>query len=271
MNSLKNAGKSGFPEAAAVRKLSRRRKDIVIYRRQREVVRKNELNLLWRSGSGKKKMSDFDVRKNIPPVSDQQECRRCGTCCRKGGPSFHREDRHLIESGAIQLAALYTIRAGEPAWDNVADRILPASEDIIKIKNRPGSRICRFYDEKKQACEIYARRPLECRILKCWDPRDITALYNKNRLARKDLLETLNGLWELVVMHQEECAYTRVESLIKADDNRGLAYLLRYDRHIRDITIEKTAMGKAVLDFLFGLPLRKTIRRYGVNPDNLPV
>jgi hypothetical protein len=28
-------------------------------------------------------------------------CRRCGTCCRKGGPALHREDRHLVVDGLI--------------------------------------------------------------------------------------------------------------------------------------------------------------------------
>ena len=47
------------------------------------------------------------------------ECKRCGTCCKKGGPCFHVEDKMLIEKGVILIKYLYTIRKGEPAYDKI--------------------------------------------------------------------------------------------------------------------------------------------------------
>lgn len=49
----------------------------------------------------------------------QRTCMRCGTCCEKGGPGFHQEDRMLIEKGRIPLKYLYTIRKGEFAYDKI--------------------------------------------------------------------------------------------------------------------------------------------------------
>lgn len=199
----------------------------------------------------------------------QNQCQRCGTCCRKGGPAFHLEDRSIIEEGIIALADLYTIREGEPAYDNVSGQVKPVAGDIIKIKSHPDSSVCRFYNRNDPVCTIYDDRPLECRVLKCWDIKEIAQIYDVDRLDRKTLLENMGGLMELVVMHQQECAYAKVDLLVKENDTSGLSYMLRYDRQIRELTIEKTSMDRQVLEFLFGEPLTKTIRRFGIKPETL--
>jgi Fe-S-cluster containining protein len=51
--------------------------------------------------------------------NDENPCRRCGTCCEKGGPSLHREDRPLVDNGQIPVRHLFTIRRGELAQDNI--------------------------------------------------------------------------------------------------------------------------------------------------------
>jgi hypothetical protein len=53
-------------------------------------------------------------------------CRQCGTCCRKGGPAIHREDKKLLENGHIPLRYLFTIRKNEPVYDNVQGCIISA-------------------------------------------------------------------------------------------------------------------------------------------------
>ncbi|MGD8449723.1 MAG: YkgJ family cysteine cluster protein, partial [Desulfobacterales bacterium] len=89
------------------------------------------------------------------------QCLRCGTCCKKGGPSFHLEDKILIEKGIILSKYLYTIRKGELFYDNIKECILPAVSDIIKIKGQEESWTCIFFNEKESACTIYDNRPLE--------------------------------------------------------------------------------------------------------------
>jgi Fe-S-cluster containining protein len=43
------------------------------------------------------------------------KCIRCGTCCKKGGPSFHLEDKMLIEKGII-LSKYLSPPPPEPKW-----------------------------------------------------------------------------------------------------------------------------------------------------------
>ena len=61
------------------------------------------------------------------------ECSRCGTCCKKGGPAFHLKDKSLLAKGRIKMNAIYTIRQGEPVYDNVINEVIAAKTDIIKI------------------------------------------------------------------------------------------------------------------------------------------
>ena len=139
----------------------------------------------------------------IPPASRMQKtCIRCGICCAKGGPAFHVEDRALIDGGFIHTRHLYTIRKGEMVHDNVRNLVMPSSEEMIKIKGVEGSWQCTFFQEEKKACKIYAHRPMECRILKCWDPSELEAVYAKNRLTRQALLTSIAGLWDLVEEHE---------------------------------------------------------------------
>ncbi|RLC30275.1 MAG: hypothetical protein DRH32_06005 [Deltaproteobacteria bacterium] len=198
-------------------------------------------------------------------------CRRCGTCCRKGGPALHACDKPLVDEGKIKIADIYTIREGEPVFDNVRGRLATACSDIIKIKSIGGSSICLFYEASDSSCLIYDWRPVECRILKCWAPGDIEKEYSRNRLSRKDLLSGMPGMWDLVKAHHQECSYTAVGKMVKKGDMKGLSYLVRYDLHFRNLALEKGRLDRAVLDFLFGLPLVVTIRRYGIDPQQLLV
>jgi Fe-S-cluster containining protein len=214
------------------------------------------------------------LRKNktlSPTGSATTTCIRCGTCCEKGGPAFHRDDRLLIEKGLIPSKYLYTIRRGELVHDNVKGRLMPVDSDIIKIKGKEDAWTCVFFDEDETACTIYNDRPQECRALKCWDPHELEKIYAGRRLTRKDLISGVEGLWELIQDHQKRCDYERIRNLIKALQSghsphaqRRLAEIIRYDTEIRELVISKGGMDPAMLDFLFGRPLLKTLPSYGI-------
>lgn len=195
------------------------------------------------------------------PVSS---CRRCGTCCKKGGPGFHHQDKNLIETGMILLKDLYTIRKGERARDNVKGGLFSVPSDIIKIKsNEQGA--CVFFDGNG-TCIIYENRPSECRALKCWDTRDIEAMYSENRLTRKDLLSDIDGLWELIEEHQSRCDCEQIEGWLnevnsdqKNEAAEKISQALQYDRHIRTLSVEKSGIDPEMTDFLFGRPLSESI------------
>ena len=198
------------------------------------------------------------------------ECIRCGTCCKKGGPSFHLEDKVLIEKGIILSKYLYTIREGELCYDNIKESILPAASDIIKIKGQKDSVTCIFFNEKENECTIYDNRPVECRALKCWDTREIENIYSKNRLTRKDLISTIEGLWDLVEDHQRRCSYEMLKFFIDALNKdkkdealKGIFDIIEYDAQIRELVVQKGYLDPEMTDFIFGRPITETIRMYG--------
>lgn len=206
-----------------------------------------------------------------PSIKQNQACRRCGTCCCKGGPALHLEDHEKVASGKIPLTSLFTIRQGEPAYDNIRRRVAPAPTDIIKIKGAgEGDATCRFLDQETVVCTIYDHRPVECRLLACWDTSEITSMYDKDRLTRHRLLSRLPGLVDFVEEHQVRCSYAQVDQWagdIRAGKGRmeaiqALLELMRYDQSVRKVTVERTRLDPEMLDFLFGRPLHVTIRLF---------
>ncbi len=205
------------------------------------------------------------------PVS---ACKRCGTCCQKGGPSFHQADKALIDSGVIPSKCLYTIRKGEMAYDNVRQCLEPVSSDIIKIKGQGNSWTCMFFDEAQAACTIYEDRPVECRALKCWDTAELEALYAKKRLKREDLLADIEGLWDLIKDHQQRCNYDTIIALVKAikgseTDNarQKLTELIQFDNEIRKLVVSRGGLDADMLGFLFGRPLSRTLKHFGIRVE----
>ena len=202
----------------------------------------------------------------------QKSCRQCGTCCEKGGPALHQEDLPLVQKGVIPLNHLCTLRAGEMARDNVRGTLEPVPTDVIKIKGKNSSRACRYLDESQTLCTIYDHRPAECRTLQCWNTRAIEALYSKNRLDRKTILQNRPDFWDLAKEHQARCDYGQLKQLIgklesvqKKAALKQLSEIIHYDRHIRTLLVEKTGLNPDICDFLFGRPLTTTLPGYDLN------
>jgi Fe-S-cluster containining protein len=205
------------------------------------------------------------------PNTSTAECRRCGTCCRKGGPCIHVEDRVLIENGSIPLKFLYTIRPGELAYDHMRRALLPVTADIVKIKGQDQTWRCVFHNDPDSACRIYEKRPVECRSQKCWDTREIENIYTKNRLTRKDLLEGVNGLWELIEDHENRCSYLKLARLVRQlkEKQSGktaaqIAEIIEYDNQLRKLVLEKSGLDPEILEFLFGRSFDKTLHMFDI-------
>ncbi|MCG6911701.1 MAG: YkgJ family cysteine cluster protein [Deltaproteobacteria bacterium] len=204
----------------------------------------------------------------------RNSCIRCGTCCEKGGPCLHLEDRQLVDEGLIHTRCLYTIRRGEMVHDNVRNVVMPSPEEMIKIKGMESSWQCTFFNAAESACGIYRHRPMECRVLKCWDPSGIEAVYDRDRLKRQDLLADIAGLWDLVQEHERQCSYPKLKLILNdMDRNRDTGFqrtavastvtMVRYDREVRDLVVSKGGVEPGMTDFLFGRPLSKTIEVFG--------
>ena len=196
-------------------------------------------------------------------------CRQCGTCCRKGGPAIHQEDKKLLENGHIPLRYLFTIRKNEPVYDNVQGCIISAESDIIRVKSRKNSNTCVFFDSEHNQCTIYKNRPIECRTLECWNTRKIEETYRKGRLSRHELLTDTPYINQLMKYHESRCAYQLIKELIHQLDKDNnildsIREILAFDNHFRLLAIEKSVCKTDIMEFLFGLPLYQTLPRMGL-------
>ena len=212
---------------------------------------------------------------SAPNQKQIDTCIRCGTCCTIGGPGFHHADRALIEKGVIHSRYLYTLRKGEFAYDNVRSCLTPVNDDVIKLKGRNDSWSCIFYDEDHKSCEIYDSRPLQCKVLQCWDTHQLEDIYDKNRLTRQDLVSDIKGLWELICHHQSRCDYDKIRKLVNALNSsakesaqKELIEIIQYDTEIRKLVVSDGGLETGMLDFLFGRPLIRTIGNYGLRVDS---
>ncbi len=197
-------------------------------------------------------------------------CKKCGTCCEKGGPAFHIKDRSLIEKGVIHSRNLYTIRQGELARNNITGHLIPVSTDIIKLKGKGNTWTCVFYNRGDKTCEIYEHRPLECRVLKCWDTEEFEAIYSKDYLTRKALISSAGEIWDLIKDHQSRCSYGKIigfktinEDSKKENAIKEIINIIKYDMSIRQLLIEKGSIDAEMITFLLGRPLVDTIKNYG--------
>ena len=121
------------------------------------------------------------------------ECKRCGTCCMKGGPSLHHEDRDLLTNSPIKYEHLITIRKGEMALMPRQDEAEPVVQELIKIAGKGKEWECTFWDPVHHLCTVYEQRPLECRLLQCWEPSALEEVVGKNTLTRADIIDPNNN------------------------------------------------------------------------------
>jgi len=193
----------------------------------------------------------------------------------KRGPALHTEDKSLVEEGHIKLLSLYTIRRDEVVHDNVLGHVGPLSSEIIKIRGHDNSRSCLFLDLNGNTCMIYDHRPLECRILQCWDTLALERIYGAEHLTRRDFLAHVEELWDVVEDHEERCAYRRVAALRAAPDRdekeeelKKVSEILRYDMEIRRLVVEEAGVDPAITDFIFGRSMADTLGLSVIHRNN---
>lgn len=184
---------------------------------------------------------------------------------------MHAQDLPLIEDGTIPLADIVTLRPGERAYDQIAENVLPLTEEILKIKGRDGKWTCTFYSPEGRACGMYDTRPIECEELFCRDTAPLAAIYDKERLTRSDLLPKGHPLLELIEEHNAKCNPLLMEETAKkaregnAPAGADLMEMVLFDRELRRLVTEKSGMAADTTDFLFGRPLRVLLRTMNIN------
>lgn len=129
-------------------------------------------------------------------AGETPSCRRCGTCCLRGGPTLMVGDIALLVSGALTLDALVCLRAGEWARDDSRSALRPLEGERIKVAGAGGKAHpwrCRYYREG-HGCGIYAHRPAQCAALFCMDTGPLEALLASTKhLGRFGVLNALKG------------------------------------------------------------------------------
>jgi Fe-S-cluster containining protein len=184
-------------------------------------------------------------------------------------PSLHLQDLQLVDRGILAGKTLFTVRKGEAVWDNVEGRITVADREMIKVKEKEGSRACIFYDDRGRGCMIYRYRPAQCSALRCWDPSDFMELHRTPKLGREHILSPGAAL-ALAAEHEKRCGYKALEDLVARiqEDGEGpvqeILKMLQFDYRLRPLASERLGMEPSEMDFLFGRPLVQTIRRFGL-------
>lgn len=203
---------------------------------------------------------------NAPPLNIS-DCLRCGTCCQKGGPALHKEDKQILHAGHIGLTCLITFRKGELAFSPLSGTLEPLQKELVKITGTGKKWTCCFYDMKKSACTIYSHRPSECRLLKCWDTEKLLSVIGEDTLARADILDKSDPMMKLIEEHERDCSIQMAEDLISAlvqknDEERSIAKLtalVQKDLAIRSKAIAEFGLSLEAELFVFGRPLFKLL------------
>ncbi|MDI6630918.1 MAG: YkgJ family cysteine cluster protein [Thermoanaerobacteraceae bacterium] len=203
-------------------------------------------------------------------------CVRCGTCCRKGGPALHQEDKQILREGHAGYQHLITIRKGEPAFDPRSGALQPVPQELVKVRGKGKEWICCFLDEESSLCTIYEHRFLECRLLKCWDPSGLESAIGKNTIVRFDIINPGDPILKVIDVHERECSYQEVEELV-AGLSRGpdepetlakLTELVRKDLAIRLYALSELGLREEFEFFIFGRPLFKVLGSHGITAES---
>ena len=206
------------------------------------------------------------------PAHNITHCMRCGTCCMKGGPVLHHEDKKILRSGRVGYEHLITIRKGEPAYNPIHGKLERVIRDIIKVAGKGEDWACYFYDEKDAACSIYGQHFLECRLLKCWDTAEIIRVIGRGTLCRADIINQDDPILRVIEEHERECPADELENLIAAasagSDKKKtfarLGELVAKDVSMRAYAISELGLKAEYELFIFGHPLSKLLANRGL-------
>lgn len=199
------------------------------------------------------------------------ECQRCGTCCRKGGPALHHEDKELLLKGQITHMDLVTVRNGEPAYTPISDSVTATDREIVKIKGQGSDWVCGFLEQLDNSCRIYEQRPLECRLQQCWDNQALLELVGKDTITRRDIINPSDPINEFIDLHDRECPCDILQSLSGAEAGEPapelmstLTELVKKDLNLRSQVSTAFKLPVETELFLFGRPLFVILSSYGL-------
>jgi Fe-S-cluster containining protein len=197
-------------------------------------------------------------------------CISCGACCRRASPSLFVDDRELLTRGIVKRSQVYTLRRGERVRLPEPLGTMQLSDEMIKIRESDQGH-CLFFDAEAGRCTIYDDRPLQCRAQACWDLSDLKeALTQREPLTRPHVLSSDEPVAEAVIAHEAHCSVFALaedfEDVVRGKETAMSSILdaLAYDTQLRPFLAEKLPLPEEDLEFLFGRPLTRVVRQFGV-------
>jgi len=196
-------------------------------------------------------------------------CVRCGHCCRQGSPSLHTEDLDLLREEKIPWDVLVTLRKGEPVRGLDSDKPFYLQEERIKLRERPGTGECVFFDAAEASCTIYADRPIQCRAQACWDEEEAKLILNEPLLTRRHIFADVKAFLELLEEHDARCSFDKMREVfeeLKQTEGKTVDQvieLLAFDEHFREFVCEKMKIPAGIVDMVFGRSLSDRVRLFG--------
>ena len=189
----------------------------------------------------------------------QTECKRCGKCCIAGGPVLHSADRDLIVEGVLTPGDLIVFRRHEIAFDPVSRRLIRLEQEFIKIRGKIDVGECKFFERHESICSIYGKRPIECRVLKCWDTKELENILMKDLLSRCDIIPETSLLWEIIDSYERTFDLALIQgSLEKMADQARDSFLddiIRRDMNFRLELSKRFDLSGDDLKFFLGRPV----------------
>jgi len=198
-------------------------------------------------------------------------CIRCGTCCKKGGPVLHHEDKKILRNHHAAYEHLITIRKGELTYNPLSETVEEAYQEMVKVAGKGDTWSCCFYREEDSSCMIYEHRFLECRLLKCWEPAEIMRVIGQHTILRSDIINQDDPVLSIIEKHEKECSPLEVQQLINEasfgkDSAKALlrlSELVQKDMALRSYALLDLKLKPEYALFIFGRPLMKIVRDSG--------
>lgn len=221
-----------------------------------------------------KELIEITRKESLNPLP---ACVQCGECCRRGSPSLYVEDLELLRLEKIPMDRLVTLRRGEPVRDPRQGKAHFLTDERIKIKEKPGTNECVFFDPASCLCTIYENRPIQCRAQACWDPSSFNELSEIPYLTRRDILADVELLMDILQEHDRKCSFETLHALFQRlsrgeDVASEIIDLVSYESHFRKFVANQLNIPDSVLDFVFGRSLESLLPLFGCRlkiEDNL--
>jgi len=209
-------------------------------------------------------------------MTQQNECNRCGTCCKNGGPALHSQDIPLLAKGLLSLENLITIRKNELVDEPGTNSIVPSKSEFLKIRGVKGSWACIFYDKIQNRCSIYTHRPVACRILKCWDTKGILEIAGKDLLSRLDVIKENDPLRKRLMEHEALFPIPDLKAISRTITRSSRKTIKKLERMCnKDIAHRIESVGTFHLSvnlelFYFGRPIFEMLTPLGFDIRETP-